>query len=183
MKLPDKKYQIIYADPPWSYDDKMIGNRIGALANYPTMTIDKLCQLDIKGIAEENAALFLWVTSPKLNECWLIIEAWGFKYKTVAFCWNKTVGDKWVSNMGRWTMGNIEICLLATRGHPKRICKNVKQLIIAERTRHSRKPPIVRDRIVQLLGDLPRIEIFARKEDLLFDADGFEGWDVWGNEC
>lgn len=178
-----KKYQIIYADPPWSYDDKMKGNPIGALENYPTMTISELCNLNIKDIIAEDAVLFLWVTSPKLNECWQIIKSWGFKYKTVAFCWNKTTtGDNWVHNMGRWTMGNIELCLLATKGHPKRICKNIKQLLIAPRTIHSKKPTEARLRIVKLIGDLPRIELFARKEEMLFDAMGFDGWDVWGNE-
>lgn len=79
-------------------------------------------------------------------------------------------------------MGNIELCLLATIGRPQRVDKTIKQLIIAQRTTHSRKPPIVRERIVELMGDLPRIELFARKPDLLFDAESYEGWDVWGDE-
>ena len=103
------------------------------------------------------------------------IEAWGFKFKTIAFVWVKqTKHGKWVSNLGRWTMGGAEICILATRGKPKRVIKNIKQLVFAERTRHSEKPAEVRNRIVSLMGDLPRIELFARQKT--------EGWDVWGNE-
>lgn len=178
-----KKYQIIYADPPWSYDDKMVGNNIGALAHYHTMTIAELCKLNVQEISAENAVLFLWVTSPKLNECWPVITAWGFTYKTVVFCWNKITSEgKWVANMGRWTMGNIELCLLGTKGQPHRITKNVRQQVIAPRTIHSKKPAEVRKKIIRLMGDLPRIELFARKENLLFDADNFDGWDVWGNE-
>jgi N6-adenosine-specific RNA methylase IME4 len=86
-----------------------------------------------------------------------------------------TKTGKWVSNMGRWTMGNVEDCLLATKGHPKRVCFNVKQLVIAERTVHSRKPPEVRDRIIELMGDVPRIELFAR--------EATSGWDTWGLEA
>jgi site-specific DNA-methyltransferase (adenine-specific) len=104
-----------------------------------------------------------------------VIEAWGFKYKTIAFCWNKkSKHGKWISNLGRWTMGNIEICILAVKGHPHRIVKNVKQLVIAERTVHSEKPSEIRNRIVELMGDLPRIELFARQK--------VDGWDCWGNE-
>ena len=139
--------------------------------------------MPIKDIADKNSVLFIWAVSPLLPEALRVIIEWGFKYKTVAFCWNKTtVGDKWVSNMDRWTMGNIEMCLLATKGTPKRVVKNIKQLVISPRLNHSRKPPSVRNRIVDLMGDLPRIELFARKPDLLFDAEGYEDWDVWGDE-
>lgn len=181
-----KKYQIIYADPPWKYDNSLESGGtayFGAVVRYPVMSNEKLCSLNIKGITAKDAILFIWVTSPKLNEVLPIIESWGFNYKTVAFCWNKiTTGGKWVHNMGHWTMGNIELCLLATKGHPKRISKTIKQLTIAPRTTHSKKPAIIREKIIKLVGNLPRIELFARKEDLLFDADGFEGWDIWGNE-
>lgn len=103
------------------------------------------------------------------------MKAWGFKYITVAFCWSKhTVNKKKVSNLGRWTMGNVEICLLGRRGKPQRISKNIKQLVEAERTIHSKKPDEVRKRIVELMGDIPRIELFAREKT--------KGWDVWGNE-
>ena len=103
------------------------------------------------------------------------MQAWGFKYKTVAFCWSKhTKNGKKVKNLGRWTMGNVELCLLGVKGKPKRQVKNVYQLVEAERTKHSKKPDEVRKRIVQLMGELPRVELFAREKT--------PGWDVWGNE-
>ena len=171
-------------NPPWSYNDtqKSGGNAFfGASARYNTMNNKDICELPIQKLADKDCVLFLWATSPLLPEAFKVIDGWGFKYKTVVFCWNKqTKNKKWVSNMGRWTMGNIEICLLATKGHPKRIVKNIKQLVIAERKKHSQKPTKVRDRIVKLMGDLPRIELFARKENILFD--NFEGWDYIGND-
>jgi len=170
-----KKYQIIYADPPWRYNDKMKGHQ-GAETHYRTMGIEEIKGLPIKELGGVDSVLFMWVVNPLLPEAFEVINSWGYKYKTVAFCWNKqTKNGKWVSNLGRWTMGNIELCLLATRGTPKRIIKNIKQLVIAERKRHSEKPQEVRNRIVELMGDLPRIELFARQKT--------EGWDTWGNEC
>ena len=173
-----KKYQIIYADPPWSYNDtqKSGGTAyFGASVRYETMNNKDIAKLPIPELADKDCVLFMWATSPLLPEAFETIKSWGFKYKTVAFCWNKqTVNGKWVSNMGRWTMGNIEVCLLGVKGSPKRIVKNIKQLVIAERKRHSQKPPDVANRIVELMGDLPRIELFAREKT--------EGWDVWGNE-
>ncbi len=103
------------------------------------------------------------------------MKSWGFKYVTVAFCWSKHTKNKIkVSNLGRWTMGNVEICLLGRKGKPKRIVKNIKQLVEAERTNHSKKPSEVRRRIVDLMGDISRIELFAREK--------IEGWDSWGDE-
>lgn len=171
-----KKYQIIYADPPWSYGDRMSG-RGGVLDHYKTMTNEEIYNLPIKDIAEDECVLLLWATSPLLPEALKTIESWGFKYKTVAFCWNKqTKTGKWVSNLGKWTMGNIEICLLGVKGSPNkwRQDKAIKQLVVAERTKHSKKPDEVRDRIVKLFGDRPRVELFARQKT--------DGWDVWGNE-
>lgn len=173
-----KKYKIIYADPPWSYKDTQQSGGtafFGASVRYPTMNNLSIAELPIKDLTDKDCALFLWATSPLLPEALLTMEKWGFKFKTLAFCWNKkTKTGKWVSNMGRWTMGNVELCFLATKGKPQRVIKNVKQLVIAERTTHSRKPDEVRNRIVELMGDLPRIELFAREKT--------EGWDVFGNE-
>lgn len=173
-----KKYQIIYADPPWSYSDtqKSGGTAFfGASVRYPLMKNKYISNLPINDLADKDCVLFMWATSPLLPEAIETITAWGFKYKTVAFCWNKkSKNGKWISNMGRWTMGNVEICLLAVKGKPKRIVKNIKQLVIAERKRHSEKPEEVANRIVDLMGDLPRIELFARNKR--------NGWDVWGNE-
>jgi N6-adenosine-specific RNA methylase IME4 len=180
-----KKYQIIYADPPWSYDDKMKGHSFSLEEEYETQDIDWIKKLPIKDIALDNSVLFLWAVSPLLPEALEVINAWGFKYKTLAFCWSKIErGGAWVSNLGRWTMGNVELCLLATKGSPKRIKENIKQLVVDVRTEHSKKPDIVRSRIVELMGDIPRIELFARgdRDKDLFGKNRYDGWDVWGNE-
>ncbi len=170
IPFPNKKYQIIYADPPWKYNDKLevfskFANknkspRMGACEYYYNiMSINNICNLPIKNISADNCILFLWITMPKLNEVQQVITAWGFKYKTVAFTWIKL---------------NAELVLLATRGKPKRISKSVSQIVMAKRGRHSIKPPVIRDKILELMGDLPRIELFARYK--------VKGWDAWGNE-
>lgn len=176
MEQVDKKYQIIYADPPWSYNDKMSGHSFSLDHEYPTQKKDWIANLLRGGaLKDQNCVLFLWAVSPLLPEALEVMRAWGFKYKTLAFCWSKeTKNGKKVSNLGRWTMGNVELCLLGVKGKPKRIAKNIKQLVMAERTKHSKKPDEVRKRIVELMGDIPRIELFAREK--------VEGWDVWGNE-
>ena len=173
----DKKYNIIYADPPWNYVDKMTRHSFSLEHEYPTMKKEDIWDMGeiIKKISHKDCILFIWITNPCLLEGIETIKKWGFKYKTLAFCWNKkTKHGKDVSNLGRWTMGNVELCFLAAKGKPQRICKNIKQLVIAERTKHSKKPDCVRERIVELMGDLPRIELFARQT--------VEGWDCWGNE-
>ena len=182
-----KKYKIIYADPAWSYNDKLGGNvSFGAATGaYNTMSISEIKSLPVKQMADKDCALFIWCVNPLFPEALEVIMEWGFKYKTVAFNWVKiTNTGQWVHNMGRWTMGNNEMCLLATKGSPKRICKNIKQLVISERTAHSKKPNIVRSKIVELMGDIPRVELFARGEKTkdLFGLNRFDGWDTWGNQ-
>lgn len=177
IPFPNKKYDVIYADPPWSYNDKMAGHSFSLDHEYKTQSSQWIGRLPIRDIAEDTCCLFLWVTSPMLDEGLKVMHDWGFQYKTVAFCWSKrTATGKDVSNLGRWTMGNIELCLLGVKGHPNgwRKDRSIKQLVKDVRTKHSRKPDSVRDRIVELLGDRPRIELFARGR--------FEGWDVWGDE-
>ena len=174
-----KKYQIIYADPPWSYNDtqKSGGTAFfGASVRYPTMDNKDILKLPINEMADKDCVLFMWATSPLLPEAIETIKAWGFKYKTVAFCWiKKTVNGKQIHNMGRWTMGGMELCLLGVKGHPQRKVKNIKQMFEAIRTKHSEKPFIVRDFITDLMGeDKTKIELFARQKTA--------GWDVWGNE-
>lgn len=180
-----KKYKIIYADPPWSYNDKM-GNDVAFQAmTYPTMNLEEIKKLKINSISDNDCVLFMWAVSPLLKEAFEVIEHWGFRYKTVAFVWNKqTVNGIDISNMGRWTMGNVEVCLLGTKGKPQRIRKYIKQLITATRREHSRKPDEARERIVQLMGNLSRIELFARDDGSknLFGENPLDGWDVWGNE-
>jgi N6-adenosine-specific RNA methylase IME4 len=111
-----------------------------------------------------------------LPEALRVIRAWGFTYKTVAFVWVKTnrKSATWFYGMGFWTRSNAEVCLLATRGHLRRVNKAVHQLIVSPLEAHSKKPDAARERIVALMGDIPRIELFARQAT--------EGWDVWGNE-
>lgn len=148
-----KKYKVIYADPPWSYGDKMSGHSFSLDHEYETQDINWIKGLPVKDIADKDCALFIWAVSPLIPEALEVIESWGFKYKTVAFVWSKTTATaKDVSNLGRWTMGNTEMVLLATKGSPKRVNRNVKQLVRAERTRHSAKPTIIRDLIVELMG-------------------------------
>ena len=140
------------------------------------MGIEELCALPVSEITEKDCVLFLWATFPQLKEALQLIKAWGFTYKTVAFVWLKTNKKAltWFYGLGFWTRGNAEICLLATKGHPKRQAKNIHQLIISPIEEHSKKPEEARKKIVALMGDIPRIELFARKES--------PGWDVWENE-
>ena len=168
------KYGIIYADPPWRYDNK--GGNGAAENHYTTMNISDIYSLPVADIAAKDSALFLWTTFPLLSEALRVIDAWGFKYKTVAFVWLKQnrKAKTWFHGLGFWTRSNAEVCLLATRGHPKRQDKSVHQLIISPIESHSKKPDEARDKIVRLMGDIPRVELFARQAT--------PGWDVWGNE-
>ncbi|MDE6021570.1 MAG: adenine methyltransferase [Ruminococcus sp.] len=172
-----KKYQIIYADPPWQYkvySKKGLGR--SAESHYPTMNLKDIQDLPVAQIADSDCALFMWTTAPLLKDCFSVIEAWGFEYKTIAFAWIKLnkQADSLFWGMGHWTRSNTELCLLATKGHPKRKSASVHQVIISHIEEHSKKPNQVRERIIHLLGDLPRVELFARQKTA--------GWDVWGNE-
>lgn len=172
-----QKYKVIYADPPWHYRVwSKKGDGRSAEAHYPTMNLEDIKMLPVAQIADRDAALFLWVTFPLLQEAWSVMKAWGFIYKSVAFVWIKQnrKSDALFWGMGYWTRANAEICLLATRGHPKRVAKNVHQVIFSHIEEHSKKPDEARRRIEQLMGDVPRIELFARRTS--------PGWDVWGNE-
>jgi N6-adenosine-specific RNA methylase IME4 len=166
-----KKYPVIYADPPWrfaAYSEK--GEGRSAIAHYDCMNMKELCALPVSDIAEKDCVLFLWTTDPFLAHGLELIRAWGFEFKTVAFYWaklkrNAVSGslseDDFFTGVGYWTRANIEPCLLATRGHPKRISKKVRRLILAPRREHSRKPDETYDRIQKLI-DGPYIELFAR---------------------
>jgi len=172
-----KKYKIIYADPPWAYKTySKKGQGRSAESHYPTMSIEDIKALPVADLADKDCALFMWATFPCLQEAFQVLEAWGFTYKTIAFVWVKQnrLSDSLFWGMGYWTRANAELCILATKGHPKRVNSGVHQVIISHIEQHSKKPDEARDRIVQLMGDLPRIELFARQSP--------EGWDVWGNE-
>ena len=169
-----KKYNIIYADPPWQYE--RTGAQGSAEKIYPTMSVDDICNLPVAELSDKNSILFLWATFPKIPEALKVINAWGFTYKSVAFVWlkqNKS-GNVWFYGLGFWTRGNAEICLIATKGSPKRQSNKVHQFIISPLRRHSQKPDEARNKIIELAGDLPRIELFARQQT--------DGWTVWGNE-
>ena len=115
-----KKYKIIYADPPWRYDQKRLQGT--AEKHYATMNINDICALPVTDLADKDCALFLWATFPMLPEALKLIKAWGFEYKTVAFVWLKQnkKSPSWFYGLGFWTRGNAEVCLLAKRGKPKR---------------------------------------------------------------
>jgi N6-adenosine-specific RNA methylase IME4 len=165
MILTKRRYSIIYADPPWTYkvwSEKGTGR--SASQHYSLMSNDDIKSLSIQKIAAKDCVLFLWVTGPLLPFGLEVIKSWGFEYKSIAFSWCKqTKHGKWHIGNGYWTRANIELCLLATRGKPKKVSSAVRQLIVSPVMNHSSKPPEVRNRIVELLGNLPRIELFARE--------------------
>ncbi len=176
MFIQEKKYQIIYADPPWNSNkqfgrDKKRGNK----QHYPLMTLEDIKLLPINRIADGNCILFLWIVDTQLFDACEVIKLWGFIYKTIGFTWvKKTVTGKDHFGVGMWTRKNPEICLIATKGKPKRNNAGVRQLQRHKVREHSRKPDGIRDEIVRLCGNIARIELFAREKH--------EGWDVWGNE-
>ena len=180
MNFPDKKYQIILADPSWDYNilryQKSSSSQYKKLKfglgkkNYERMTLEDICNLPVQQIADKNSCLFLWATSPNLKEAFQVMKSWGFTYKVVAFVWSKT-NSRLV--LGHYTRTNHEFVLLGTKGSLPRSHK-VKQWIKAPATKHSKKPNEVRKRIIQLYGDLSRIELFARQK--------IPNWDCWGND-
>jgi len=182
------KYGAILADPPWQFkawSDK--GKGRAAEQHYDCMIYDDLCALPMIEWAADDCALFLWVTDPMLLKALQLVEAWGFRYKTVAFYWvklNKLMNVKsypgvaygeaeYFTGLGYWTRANPEMCLLATRGHPKRMAKDVCRLIVAPRREHSRKPDEIYERIERLVSG-PYLELFSRHRR--------PGWDQWGLE-
>jgi len=144
---------------------------------YDVMNNKDIYSLPVEQIADKDCILFLWATYPKLKEAIQTAESWGFTYKTVAFTWAKTNRkntDTFHFGLGYWTRGNPEICLLGTRGKPKRVGNSVANLVVSPLLGHSAKPPQIRDYIVELMGDLPRVELFARET--------CEGWTSLGDE-
>ena len=171
-----KKYQIIYADPPWSFNfrkrkglSQQAKNRL-----YDTMQPKDIVNLPISALADNNCILFLWVMNSEIPLALNCIKSWGFTYKTIAFTWIKTRKTTYHFGGGNWTRSNPEICLLATKGKIKRVSASVRNLVISPLREHSKKPDSIRNDIIALVGNLPRIELFAREKT--------EGWDVWGNE-
>ncbi len=185
--LPEEKYDVIYADPPWDYGGKMqydkstiksenIGfekNIFISAANfkYPTVKLKQLMELDVKSIAADDCILFMWTTGPQMANSIKLGEAWGFEYKTVAFVW-----DKQIHNPGRYTLSQTEFVLAFKRGKfpTPRGARNVRQLVSLKRGKHSEKPEEVIDGITKMFPEQKKIELFARKN--------FVGWDNWGLE-
>jgi N6-adenosine-specific RNA methylase IME4 len=176
---PIKKYNIIYADPPWEYKESGSGNRV-IHSKYPTLNIEKIKSIPIDDIADDKCILFLWVTFPRLKQGLEVIEAWNFQYYGLGFDWvkmnPKSETPFW--GMGYYTRQNTEICLIGVRKNKNNRIKpqvrNILSVIHSPKREHSRKPNEIRNNIVKICGDLPRIELFAREKT--------EGWDVWGNE-
>lgn len=183
--LPDRKYSIIYADPPWHYNGKLQFDKSGkadsnkdweknifissACFKYPTVKTSELKKLAIERIAEDDSLLFLWATNPHLAQAIELGAAWGFEYKTVAFVWNKMT-----HNPGQYTLSYCELCLLFKKGRiPRpRGARNIKQLLEAPRREHSEKPKEIAENIEKMFPGQSKIELFARKNR--------DGWDTWG---
>lgn len=185
-------YSIILADPPWAFANwSAKGAGRGASRHYATMSLSDISALPVKDIAAKDCALFLWATGPMLPEALDVLKAWEFTFKTVAFVWTKGNAVKTLYTgkaveftgqigNGYWSRSQTEFVLLGVRGKPKRVSKAVRQAILYPRTRHSAKPPEIRERIVALCGDLPRLEMFAREETPGWMAigDGVDGLDI-----
>lgn len=175
MTLPKKRYGIIYADPPWNYNSSIRRNtrsRFNHVSeHYEVMKTQDIKELEIKDIAEDNCLLFMWVTSPLLEEGLEVMKSWGFKYGTIAFVWNK------INPMpGSYTISQVEICLVGRKGKipSPRGLRNIRQYYEEKRTKHSKKPNEIRKRIELMFPKQKKIELFAREKT--------KGWDVWGNE-
>lgn len=186
MTLPAGPYGVIYADPPWSFrswsdkgknraPDAMVRQKGLAERHYATMSMADIKALPVAEVAAKDSALFLWAIDCMLPEALDLMQVWGFTFKTVAFTWVKQnrVSPTPAIGLGYWTRGNPEMCLLGTRGKPRRLSAAVRQLVEAPRREHSRKPDEVRERIEALLPG-PYLELFARSTA--------PGWDAWGNQ-
>lgn len=207
-----KKYKIIYADPPWSFNNKKTGGSMksGAGSHYSTMSLEEICSLPVKDITDDDCVLVMWWVGSQPIEALKVVEAWGFKIKTMTgFNWVKTTEDKQRNKridslinilstglktnsfnilvealrafkmrldfgMGFWTRAGSECALIAVKGKPKRVKANIRSVIMAKKLKHSQKPSEVRDRVVSLCGDVPRLEMFAREPAF--------GWDSFGDE-
>lgn len=187
--LPAGRYGLVLADPPWQFQAwagaRLSGDRRPCAAtrpHYQTMTMDDIAAMPVSDLARDDCVLLIWISWPILEHSLKIIEAWGFVYKTCGFCWVKA-NAKQIDlfredieprmNLGYWTRSNSEVCLLATRGKPKRQDGGVRQAIIEPAREHSRKPDGIHERIERLVAG-PYVELFARQKR--------KGWDVWGNQ-
>lgn len=176
-KLPKRKYDIIYADPPWNYKGQRQHSGKGGVdtggadKHYDTLAVDELIQLPVKSIASDNCLLFMWATSPHLDQAIGLGKGWGFQWATVGFVW-----DKVRVNPGFYTLSQCELCLIFKRGKipSPRGARNIRQYVSVERGKHSEKPKEVRDRIAEMFVEQKKIELFARQK--------VRGWTAWGLE-
>lgn len=168
--LPEGVFNVVYADPPWCYGDKLIEGYGAAEHHYPSMTIEELCAMKIKNIVAQDAALFLWVTSPLLDECWPVIRAWGFEYRS-SFIW-----DKVKHNYGHYNSVRHELLLVCTRGsflpQNKKLFDSVQS--IERSDKHSEKPEEFRKIIEAMYPEGKYLELFARKQT--------HGWTTYGDD-
>lgn len=165
-KKEPSQFNIIYADPPWNfktYSSK--GKGKSPEKYYSCLTLEDLKALPVPSLAATDCALFLWMPSQHLKEALELMETWGFTFKTIAFVWRKKckASDNDHFGLGYWTRMGSEFVLLGTKGNPQRQSASVRQVVEESVGVHSAKPPIIRDLIVELLGELPRIELFARE--------------------
>lgn len=170
-------YTLINADPPWQFSDKNSNGKRGACCKYPVLSIEQLKALPVAKIAAPDSLLAMWWVSPMPQEALDLVTAWGFTLKTMCgFTWHKLskTGKKDHFGTGRYTRSNTENVLIATRGKPAIVCKSIRGIVTAPVGKHSAKPPEVRHRLERLLGDVPRVELFAREQPT--------GWDVIGND-
>jgi len=176
MNFPAAQFDLIYADPPWKFKDSCNSGKRGACHKYSVMSVDDLSVLPVIRLAAPNCLLAMWWVAAMPEEALAVIDAWGFELRTMkGFTWHKRTKHGCSHfGMGHWTRANTEDCLFATRGRVKRINAGVRQFIDAPIGRHSEKPTEARDRLVTLVGDVPRIELFARIQT--------PGWATWGNE-
>lgn len=180
MKFPDKKYNLILADPPTKYDSGISeGKNFWGLAShhYELMSNEDIKSLPVQDIAADDCILFLWATFPNIQLSLDIMKAWGFEYKTVAFVWekqSKSSNTLKKYGLGWYTRSNVEIVMLGRKGKFDRQSAAVQQVVQSTIGEHSAKPDEVRQRILKLCGDIPRIELFARTK--------IHGWDTWGND-
>ncbi len=171
-EIPKNKYNIIYADCPWEYEDTLKG----AANHYDVMTIHDIRALPVQSIAKDDALLFMWCTFPMLEEGLDVINAWGFQYVTNGFTWiKKNKSHGYFIGLGHYTRSNAEVCLIGKRGKGLKVINHsISQIHSSIVREHSVKPDAIRQKIVKMVGDQPRIELFARIHA--------QGWDSFGNE-
>jgi len=174
IPFPNKKYNIIYADPPWSYKNKNTGGSMksGSSAKYETMTTEDICNLPIESIRARDSVLFLWATVPLIEDAFQVMKSWGYKYKTM-ITWHKIMS----LGMGYWFRGQCEHLLLGVRGSVKSFRLQEPNFMQLKALKHSEKPEEFRyliDRATENMPEQKKIELFARKKVM--------GWDCWGDE-